>query len=560
MEDLKVDRDACRKDGSRILVIEQNGFEELIVRVEGLCAGSESLKSYPSSSPDGDKLEFSCNTISHNDQFSAHLTLSSSNDGDMNMQTGSVNEVATAILNVPLGSVKEVATDEEVMQWRLEMDDFIFMYSECGDYSYDSSVSEQSSAISSPCTSLTVHSDDTQSEDLDRADIWVSSLDLDEEDSTLLEDNEQFLDVFSSGFPSPSFSPMRSLQFGHCRSSPATLHTEEVNETDELIFFPFEHTSYSSSVSEQSLQISSPCTSFTVHSNDTRSDDLDRADIWVSSLDLDEEDSALLGDNEQFLDVFSSGFPSPSFSASRSLQFGHCSSSPATLHMEESIEIDDPIFWPFERTSYSSPQFDKFLSISPRKSSMNIGLAEIRQLSPMTQRLHKNKQPSPNKSKEAHRRNASLGKLPSPSKIKEPHRGNANLGKLPSPNKSKEPHRGNASLGAKGNKVSQDKVQKDVAVPSRLRRTTKTSSKHQPLNSSEKRRPPLLKIDASIKGSSPRLQVIHPLQELEASDLQNLADNKILIEEFVGLDEFDGHEGISSDLSNCQFGFSLTPR
>lgn len=447
-----MDRDACRKDGSRILVIEQNGFEELIVRVEGLCAGSESLKSYPSSSPDGDKLEFSCNTISHNDQFSAHLTLSSSNDGDMNMQTGSVNEVATAILNVPLGSVKEVATDEEVMQWRLEMDDFIFMYSECGDYSYDSSVSEQSSAISSPCTSLTVHSDDTQSEDLDRADIWVSSLDLDEEDSTLLEDNEQFLDVFSSGFPSPSFS------------------------------------------------------------------------------------------------------------ASRSLQFGHCSSSPATLHMEESIEIDDPIFWPFERTSYSSPQFDKFLSISPRKSSMNIGLAEIRQLSPMTQRLHKNKQPSPNKSKEAHRRNASLGKLPSPSKIKEPHRGNANLGKLPSPNKSKEPHRGNASLGAKGNKVSQDKVQKDVAVPSRLRRTTKTSSKHQPLNSSEKRRPPLLKIDASIKGSSPRLQVIHPLQELEASDLQNLADNKILIEEFVGLDEFDGHEGISSDLSNCQFGFSLTPR
>lgn len=405
-----------------MLVIEENVFEDPISEVKNSCVGSDftslSIKNSPSSTPDCEGSEFDCNTTSLHDQFLTHLSLSSSNNVHLNMKevattAGYVKEVPSAVLNLPLKSVKEDVTEEEVMEWRLEMNDFPFMLSECGDSSYASSVSERSSVMSSPCTPFTVHSD-TQSEDLDRTDIWVPSFDLDEEDSALLPDKEQFLDIFSSDFPSPSFSAVRSLQFGPSSSSPAALHRKEANGSDE------------------------------------------------------------------------------------------------------------PIFWPFERTSYSSPEFDKFLSVSPRRNTMDIGFAEIRQLNPIMQRLHKNK--------------------------------------LPSSKKSIEPHRGNVSLGAKGTKVSQDKVQKAAAVPSSLSRTTKASSKHQPLSNSEKRRPPHLRIAAPRKGSSPRLQADQSLQELEAGDLQNRADNKILIEEFIGLDEFDGHEGISSDSSNCHFSLCLSPR
>jgi hypothetical protein len=216
----------------------------------------------------------------------------------------------------------------------------------------------------------------------------------------------------------------------------------------------------------------------------------------------------LIIENEQFLDILGLDFPSPSYNAVRSLQFGHCSStSPATLHREEANDADEAIFWPFERTSYSTPEFDKFMSISPHISTMHIGLAEIRQLNPIMKRLHRKNE-------------------------------------LSSANKSSEMRRGNASFCAQGTKVSLGKVQKAATIPSRL---TKASSKHQPLNSSEKRRPPRLQIAAPTKDGSPCSRVVHPPQELEAGNIQDLADNKVLIEEFVGLDEFDGHEGLISD-------------
>ncbi|KAM0845486.1 hypothetical protein ACQ4PT_056344 [Festuca glaucescens] len=262
MDDFKVDNDVHRKDRSTMLVVEQNVFEELTNREENSCDDSEitnhSLKSYTSLNPGVDKPESECNTISFHDQFSAHLSLCIPSDVDMNMQLVSssadcVKEVAPV---VPLESAKEVSAGEGVMQWKLEMNDFISMFSECGDSSCDSSVSEQSSVISSPCTPFTVHSDKTQSEDLDRADIWVPSLDLDEEDSALIIENEQFLDILSSDFPSPSFSAVRSFQFGHFFSSPATLHMEEANDADEAIFWPFERTSYSTPEFDKFMNIS----------------------------------------------------------------------------------------------------------------------------------------------------------------------------------------------------------------------------------------------------------------------------------------------------------------
>uniref|UniRef100_A0A0E0MKU9 Uncharacterized protein n=1 Tax=Oryza punctata TaxID=4537 RepID=A0A0E0MKU9_ORYPU len=278
-----------------------------------------------------------------------------------------------------------------------------------------------------------------------------------------------------------------------------------------------------SSLSERSSVTSSPCTSFTAHS-DTRSEDLDGVDIWVSSLDLN-EDSDLLQEKEHDLGFLSSDFPSPSFSAvRRSLQFGPSGSSPATSQLrKQDNDSDEPIFWPFEHTSYYSPEFDKFLLVSPRRTTTDVGSAGIHRFNPIVQRLHKNKLSSARKS---------VGSL-----------------------------HGSVILGAKVTKSSQDKVQKATAVPSWLSRTTKTfSSKHQLPSNCEKRKPSHLKISPPRKDRYPQLQSGHTVQELEASDHQKLAVEKVLIEQFIGLDEFDGHEGISSDSSDNQFSLFLSPR
>ncbi|XP_062204693.1 uncharacterized protein LOC133906730 isoform X1 [Phragmites australis] len=370
---------------------------------------------------DLDGSELDNKTISLHDQFSTQLSLSSSNDVIMNRKDaatslGTDKEIPSAIPHWPLKSVKQDATEEEVIKWRLQMNGFPFILSdsECGDSSYDSSLSEQSSIISSPCVSFTIHSD-TQSEDLDRTDIWVSSLDLDAEDSALLPDKEQFMDIFSSDFPSPSFSTVRSLQFCPSSSSPGTSQREKANDSDE------------------------------------------------------------------------------------------------------------PIFWPLERASYNSPEFDKFLSVSPRRNTMDIGYAEVHHLNPILQRLHKNK--------------------------------------LSSGKKNIEPRRGTVSLDAKGTRASQDKIQKAASVPSRLSRTIKASSKHQQVSNFEKKRPPHLKIGTPGKVRSPQLWADNlPRREIEAGNIQNVADKKSPIEELIGLDEFDGHEGISSDSSDYQFSLWLSPR
>ncbi|XP_066356508.1 uncharacterized protein [Miscanthus floridulus] len=277
--------------------------------------------------------------------------------------------------------------------------------------------------------------------------------------------------------------------------------------------------SYDSSLSEQS-SISTPGTPFTVQS-DTQSEDLDRTDIWVSSLDLDAEDSALLPepDKEQFQDALGFDFPSPSFSATRSLQFGPSSYSTGILQSKEANDSDEPIFWPFERTSYNSPKFDKFLSVSPRRNTMDLGYAEVRHLNPVLQRLRKST--------------------------------------LSSVKKCIEPRQGTSNLGAKGSMTSsQEKNQKTPAVPSRLSRTTKASA---PSSHHQKRRPPHLKLGGPRKVSSPQPQADHSNKKIEASDVQKLADKKSQIEELIGLDEFDGHEGMGSDSSDYQFSLWISP-
>ncbi|OEL26352.1 hypothetical protein BAE44_0012627 [Dichanthelium oligosanthes] len=369
--------------------------------------------------PDFDGSELDNKATSLHNQFSTQLSLSSSSDVIMNKEETTTSpcpdkEVPSPILNWPLKSFKQDSTEEEAIRWRLEKNGFPFVISdsECGDSLYDSSLSEQSSTISTPSTPFTV-----------------------------------------------------------------------------------------------------------------QSEDLDRTDIWVSSLDLDAEDSALLPGKEQFQDILSSDFPSPSFSAVRSLQFGPSSSSPRASQKKEATDPDEPIFWPFERTSYNSPEFDKFLSVSPRRNPMDIGYSEVRQLNPVLQRLHKNK--------------------------------------LSSAKKSTESHRGSTNSGTKGTKApSQEKIEKMPAVPSRLSRTTKAPapSSHQVPSNCQRRRPPHLKLGAPRNVSSPQLQADQPVKKIEAGNIQKLEDKKSRIEELIGLDEFDGYEGISSDSSDYQFSLWLSPR
>ncbi|EES15878.1 hypothetical protein BDA96_08G087800 [Sorghum bicolor] len=364
---------------------------------------------------DFDGSELDNKTTSLHDQFSTQLSLSSSNDSE-EIATSSCpdKECPLAILNLSLKSFKQVATEEDAVKWSLEENGlpFVLSDSEWGDSSYASSLSEQSSTISTPSTPFTVQSD-TQSEDLDRTDIWVSSLDLEAEDSALLPDKEQLPDVLGFDFPSPSFSSIRSLQFGPSSYSTGTLQGKEANDSDE------------------------------------------------------------------------------------------------------------PIFWPFECTSYNSPEFDKFLSVSPRRNTTDLRYAEVRHLNPILQRLRKNT--------------------------------------LSSVKKCIEPRQRTSNSDPKGSTASsQEKIQKTPAVPSRLSRTTKASV---PSSHHQKRRPPHLKLGGPRKVSTPQLQADHhSTKKNEASDVQKLADKKSRIEELIGLDEFDGHEGMGSDSSDHQFNLWISPR
>ncbi|CAD6267967.1 unnamed protein product [Miscanthus lutarioriparius] len=372
---------------------------------------------------DFDGSELDNKTTSLHDQFSTQLSLSSSNDGE-EIATSSCpdKQFHLAIHNLSLKSCKQDKTEEDAVKWRLEEKGFPFVFSdsEWGDSSYENSLSEQSSTISTPSTPFTVQSD-AQSEDLDRTDIWVSSLDLEAEDSALLPDKEQLPDVLGFDFPSPSFSAIRSLQFGPSSYSTGILQSKEANDSD------------------------------------------------------------------------------------------------------------GPIFWPFERTSYNSPEFDKFLSVSPRRNTMDLGYAEVRHLNPVLQRLRKST--------------------------------------LSSVKKCIELRQGISNSGAKGSMASsEEKIQKTPAVPSRLSRITKasapsSSSHHQMPSMCQKRRPPHLKLGDPRKISSPQLQADQSAKKIEASsDVQKLADKKSWIEELIGLDEFDGHEGMGSDSSDYQFSLWISPR
>ncbi|XP_073004592.1 uncharacterized protein [Typha latifolia] len=285
--------------------------------------------------------------------------------------------------------------------------------------------------------------------------------------------------------------------------------------------------SHDRSVSEDSSAVSTPSTSANLH-DDRPFKDFDRTDIWVSSLDLN-EDSELIGYKEQDFDMLYTDFPSPSFCATRNIQISSSNSSFATpLSQTESKIVledkdsDEPIFWPLDYSSYKNPEFDKFLCLSPRKDIQNVGHPGVRRLYPIRSRLH------PKNSCQADK-------------------------------DTKKPKVTASECKSRG---INNGFQMIAPIPSRLSRSMKCSSLQQQQkqsNDPKKRRQVQLKVNVDKhivdKESSNKI-----LQDLEACDSKNLFVDGTSIEELLGLNEFDGHEGINGDARDDLFKFYVSPR
>lgn len=101
--------------------------------------------------------------------------------------------------------------------------------------------------------------------------------------------------------------------------------------------------------------------------------DVERLGLLVSLVNLDDEDdSKWISDTESELESFQSDFPSPSFKSSCGSEVrSSISSTTSQLDLSsdvgdlEELDSDDPIFWPFER-KVDWNSWDSF-SMSPRK-------------------------------------------------------------------------------------------------------------------------------------------------------------------------------------------------
>ncbi|WOL12769.1 hypothetical protein Cni_G21537 [Canna indica] len=301
-----------------------------------------------------------------------------------------------------------------------------------------------------------------------------------------------------------------------------------------------ERKSYSVGDSEisNSYQIEDPSVSNVSCALHTRSQDLpswdfDRTDIWVSSLDLEREDSELLGDRQKEFDVFDFDFPSPSFSAFSAMRHHQIqSSSPRSLTSvgqgdevkSTTTDLDEPLFWPLDYSLYSRLDCEKFLCPSPSKVEIHAHIAGTLGSKLTRLRLHQN-------SSQANRK------------------GTQGLGRRITCSPTLK------SVTAKyETKCANNGAWKTKSTPSRLSRPTKFPHQH-PCNLSKRRGKPQLKIDVQKHGCSSAELSDRPFKELELYDSVSERDS---IESIVGLSEFDGHEGTNDDFGD-QFTLYLSP-
>lgn len=286
--------------------------------------------------------------------------------------------------------------------------------------------------------------------------------------------------------------------------------------------------SYEISLSENSSVTNSHCTSINTY-EDTPSREFDRPDIWVSSLDLEGEDSELLQDKEQVFDIFDFDFPSPSFSTKWNLQSrpSICSSRSSIGQADEDKNTveepdwDEPLFWPFDHKSYWCPDFNNFLCLSPCKVGGIDGYLGPHEPKSIRSILHQKKTPAGRQVSQGCRSKFS-------------------------------PTTKSANTECK-TRASDNHVQKAAASPSMWIKSTKTSYQH-PCNISKKRRQPVLKISVPKHASG-----LETLKEVEAGNLQELVVEGVPIEKLVGLNEFDGYEGINVEFEQDNFTLYASP-
>uniref|UniRef100_A0A1D1XYJ0 Chalcone--flavonone isomerase n=1 Tax=Anthurium amnicola TaxID=1678845 RepID=A0A1D1XYJ0_9ARAE len=275
--------------------------------------------------------------------------------------------------------------------------------------------------------------------------------------------------------------------------------------------------------------------------------DFDRTDIWVSSLDLESEEAEWGKDGSDVLDP---DFPSPSYRILRNIRIrsSNLSRNPSSkqlLDAQASVaspssifdlsfkrvsgiksprkdsDADEPLFWPFDWKSYWRPEFEgNYLGISPRASLLKIKRPIGRHAPKSVQFRLQNRTGSL-----LHRENIEPG-----------YRGRILISSR------------SARSAPAGHKArdSNNPVSHASKVPSKLSRTTGSSPDKSESNISKnggKRHPQLNSVKRK-RGRNEKSSSVQYLLELEAGEFQIYLAGGIPIETLVGLDEFDGQEGI----------------
>ena len=235
--------------------------------------------------------------------------------------------------------------------------------------------------------------------------------------------------------------------------------------------------------------------------NSSRRKIFTRTDTYASLLDLERED--MTWDREE-MDPLGPDFPSPRYCILERIKtrspslLGFSPASPGSVFQLSPAGNggDEPLFWPFNRRSYSELQ-ENYLGISPRASMIRI---KKRSSSKSFQlRVQKSGEECP-------RRGATRGIIAISSRW-----GRSALVDRRVENESK--------------KSSSSQVSRTGRGPSRLSR-----SSHHQLNSVRKK-----------SGVNMKASLVQWLLEFEAGYFQVFITGGMSIESLVGLEEFDGH-------------------
>ncbi|KAG6490646.1 uncharacterized protein LOC122006616 [Zingiber officinale] len=265
-------------------------------------------------------------------------------------------------------------------------------------------------------------------------------------------------------------------------------------------------------------------------SSDTSSWDFERIDICISSLNLEREDSEFVQGGETALDIFDSVLLSPSFSALsavRDFKTWPSSRPLASVGQEDEVsststDSDEPLFWPLDHSLYYFLDFEKFLCPSPcGKEDKNVTTARIPLSKLAKLGIHQN----------------------SPQANKKDDRGFRRRIPLNSATKCDSKVRGNGAP-------------KTTSMPSMLSISTRTTSPRHPCNISKRRGKPQLKIDVAREEDYDSSEPVNLLSK--EAELFDCMLERGSIEDLIGLNEFDGHEGIDANLGE-QLTLLLSP-